>query len=51
MTAIRTRLRTPRQPLINTPKTIPTTSGANNVAGAMTRTMELFFDTNRMTFE
>ena len=39
------------QPLINTPNYPDYTSGANNVAGAMTRTLELFFDTNRVTFE
>jgi hypothetical protein len=39
------------QPLINTPNYPDYTSGANNVAGAMTRTLELFFDTNRMTFD
>lgn len=39
------------QPLINTPPYPDYTSGANNVAGAMTRTLQLFFDTDRMTFE
>ena len=39
------------QPLINTPNYPDYTSGANNVAGAMTRTLELFFDTDRMTFD
>jgi hypothetical protein len=39
------------QPLINTPNYPDYTSGANNVAGAMTRTLELFFDTNRVTFD
>jgi hypothetical protein len=39
------------QPLINTPPYPDYTSGANNVAGAMTRTMQLFFDTDRMTFD
>ncbi|MGH8235519.1 MAG: vanadium-dependent haloperoxidase [Steroidobacteraceae bacterium] len=39
------------QPLINNPNYPDYTSGANNVAGAMTRTMELFFDTNRVTFD
>jgi PAP2 superfamily len=39
------------QPLINTPNYPDYTSGANNVAGAMTRTLELFFETDRMTFE
>ena len=39
------------QPLINTPNYPDYTSGANNVAGAMTRTLELFFDANRVTFD
>jgi hypothetical protein len=39
------------QPLINTPPYPDYTSGANTVAAAMTRTMQLFFDTDRMTFE
>jgi hypothetical protein len=39
------------QPLINTPNYPDYTSGANNVAGAMTRTLELFFDTDRVTFD
>jgi hypothetical protein len=39
------------QPLINTPNYPDYTSGANNVAGAMTRTLELFFRTDKMTFE
>jgi hypothetical protein len=39
------------QPLINTPPYPDYTSGANNVAGAITRTMQLFFETDRMTFE
>jgi hypothetical protein len=39
------------QPLINNPNYPDYTSGANNVAGAMTRTLELFFDTDRMTFD
>jgi hypothetical protein len=39
------------QPLINTPPYPDYTSGANNVSGAMTRTLQLFFDTDRMTFE
>ena len=39
------------QPLINTPNYPDYTSGANNVAGAMTRTLELFFETNRVTFD
>jgi hypothetical protein len=39
------------QPLINTPNYPDYTSGANNVAGSMTRTLELFFGTDRVTFE
>ena len=39
------------QPLINTPNYPDYTSGANNVAGAMTRTLESFFGTNRVTFD
>jgi hypothetical protein len=39
------------QPLINNPNYPDYTSGANNVAGSMTRTLELFFDTDRMTFD
>jgi hypothetical protein len=39
------------QPLINNPNYPDYTSGANNVAGAMTRTLELFFDRNRVTFD
>jgi hypothetical protein len=39
------------QPLINTPPYPDYTSGANNVSGAMTRTLQLFFETDRMTFE
>jgi hypothetical protein len=39
------------QPLINTPNYPDYTSGANVVAGAMTRTLELFFGTNRVTFD
>jgi hypothetical protein len=39
------------QPLINNPNYPDYTSGANNVAGAMTRTLQLFFDTDRATFE
>jgi hypothetical protein len=39
------------QPLINTPPYPEYTSGANNVAGAMTRTLQLYFDTDRMTFD
>lgn len=39
------------QPLINTPNYPDYTSGANNVAGSMTRTLELFFGTDRVTFD
>jgi hypothetical protein len=39
------------QPLLNNPNYPDYSSGANNVAGAMTRTLSLFFDTDRMTFE
>jgi hypothetical protein len=39
------------QPLINTPNYPDYTSGANNVTGAMTRTLELFFGTDKVTFE
>jgi len=39
------------QPLINTPNYPDYSSGANNVAGAMTRTLELFFGTDRVPFE
>ena len=39
------------QPLINTPNYPDYTSGANNVTGAMTRTLALFFHRDRMTFE
>ena len=39
------------QPLLNTPNYPDYTSGANNVTAAMTRTLALFFDTDRMTFE
>jgi hypothetical protein len=39
------------QPLINTPNYPDYTSGANNLAGAMTRTLQLFFGTNKMYFE
>jgi len=39
------------QPLINTPNYPDYTSGANNVTGAMTRTLSLFFGRDRMTFE
>jgi hypothetical protein len=37
-------------PLITTPNYPDHTSGANNVTRAMTRTLELFFRTDRMTF-
>ncbi|HKS55068.1 MAG TPA: vanadium-dependent haloperoxidase [Steroidobacteraceae bacterium] len=39
------------QPLLNTPNYPDYTSGANNVTAAMTRTLELFFDTDRVTFD
>jgi hypothetical protein len=39
------------QPLINTPNYPDYTSGANNVAGAMTRTLQLFFESDRVTFD
>jgi hypothetical protein len=39
------------QPLINTPNYPDYTSGANNVAGAMTRTLALYFGTDKMTFD
>jgi hypothetical protein len=39
------------QPLINNPNYPDYTSGANNVTGAMTRTLERFFGTDRMTFQ
>jgi hypothetical protein len=38
------------EPLINTPNYPDYTSGANNVVGALTRTLELFFGTDQMTF-
>jgi hypothetical protein len=38
------------QPLINTPNYPDYTSGANNVTGATTRALALFFGTNEMTF-
>ena len=38
------------QPLINTPNYPDYTSGANNVTGATTRTLALFFGTDEMTF-
>lgn len=39
------------EPLINTPNYPDYTSGANNVTAAATRTLELYFGTDRMTFE
>jgi hypothetical protein len=39
------------QPLINTPNYPDYTSGANNVTGAMTRTLALFFGRDRLTFD
>lgn len=39
------------QPLLNNPNYPDYSSGANNVSGAMTRTLSLFFDTDRMTFD
>ena len=39
------------QPLINNPNYPDYTSGANNVTGAATRTLALFFGTDKMTFE
>jgi hypothetical protein len=39
------------QPLINNPNYPDYTSGANSVTGAMTRTLELFFGTDRVSFE
>ena len=38
------------QSLINNPNYPDYTSGANNVTGAMTQTLALFFGTDRMTF-
>ena len=38
------------KPLLNTPNYPDYTSGANNVTGAITRTLELFFGSDRMTF-
>jgi hypothetical protein len=38
------------EPLINTPNYPDYTSGANNVVGALTHTLELFFGTDQMTF-
>ena len=39
------------RPLINTPNYPDYTSGANNVVGAMTRTLAQFFHRDRLTFE
>jgi hypothetical protein len=39
------------QSLINNPNYPDHSSGANNVTGAMTRTLEQFFGTDRMTFD
>ena len=39
------------QPLINTPNYPDYSSGANVVTGAMTRTLALFFGTDKLTFE
>ena len=38
------------QPFFNTPNYPDYTSGANNVAGALTRMLELYFGTDRMSF-
>jgi hypothetical protein len=38
------------QPFINTPNYPEYTSGANNVTGAVTRVLALFFGTDQMTF-
>ncbi len=38
------------QPFLNTPNYPEYTSGANNVAGALTRMLELYFGTDRMSF-
>jgi hypothetical protein len=38
------------QPMINTPNYPDYTSGANNVTGAITRVLALFFGTDEMTF-
>jgi hypothetical protein len=38
------------QPLINNPNYPEYTSGANNVTGAATRALALFFGTDEMTF-
>jgi hypothetical protein len=39
------------QPLVNTPPYPDYTSGANNVTGAMTKTLELYFGTDDIEFE
>jgi hypothetical protein len=39
------------QPLINNPNYPDYTSGANSVTGAMTRTLELFFGTDKLAFD
>ncbi len=39
------------QPLINTPPYPDHTSGANDVAGAMTKTLELYFGTDAIAFD
>jgi hypothetical protein len=39
------------QPLINNPNYPDYSSGANNVTGAMTRSLELFFGTDKVTFD
>jgi hypothetical protein len=39
------------QPLINTPNYPDYTSGANNVTGAMTHTLQLYFGTDRVAFD
>jgi hypothetical protein len=39
------------QPLINNPNYPDYTSGANNLTGAATRTLQLFFGTDRVTFQ
>ena len=38
------------EPLLNTPNYPDYTSGANNVVGALTRTLELYFGTDQLTF-
>ena len=38
------------EPLLNTPNYPDYTSGANNAVGALTRTLELYFGTDEMTF-